>query len=369
MLPPLLRAGSVSRTAPKCPCGVHYVPLESLNTFQDRPGSGLLAELSDEGYYAIDDFEKARDTVEHKRGEQYINEPFTHLMTMSQTDVTSAPERAVRVETVIGPLWLHREDQVMTPWIQTYHSWEEQTHAFLRSALTPGMHVLDIGANIGYITIIAARAVGPEGTVLALEPAPDNFALLCANLNAAGVTNVLALQMAASDFTGETRLSLSDSNKGDHRTFLAQTWEKSTQVACARVDDLLCTNAPVDFIKLDIQGAEHRAIRGMARTLARRNPQLLTEFWPLGIREAGDDPEAVLHSYRAVGSQIALLEDASVSNATSDEEIVRVVEALQGGFGTLILRGSHTGTAMEANVPIPMLRRLWCRLTGILSVL
>jgi FkbM family methyltransferase len=307
--------------------------------------------------------------VNDTRHEQYISESFAHLVRRSQADIAPVPEWAVRTETVIGPLWLHREDRVMTPWIQTYHSWEENTHAFLLSALTPGMHVLDIGANIGYITIIAARAVGPEGTVLALEPAPDNFALLCANLDAAGVTNVLALQIAASDFTGETRLWLSDSNKGDHRTSLAHTWEQSTQVACARVDDLLCTNAPVDFIKLDIQGAEHRAIRGMARLLARCNPQLLAEFWPLGIREAGDDPETVLHIYRAVGSQIAFLEDTSVSNAASDAEIVRVVEALQGGFGTLVLRGSHTGAAMEASVPVQMLRRLWTRLTGILSVL
>jgi len=136
----------------------------------------------------------------------------------------------------------------MTPWMQAYHSWEEETHAFLRAALTSGMHVLDIGTNVGYITIVAARIVGPRGSVIAFEPAPDNFTLLCANLRAAGVTNVIPVQAAVSDFTGKTRLSLSDSNTGDHRTLFARTWDRSMEVACVRIDDLLCVNALVDFI-------------------------------------------------------------------------------------------------------------------------
>jgi len=167
---------------------------------------------------------------------------------MPQGIIADVPERAVRVETVIGSLWLHRDDQVMTPWMQAYHSWEEETHAFLRAALTSGMHVLDIGTNVGYITIVAARIVGPRGSVIAFEPAPDNFTLLCANLRAAGVTNVIPVQAAVSDFTGKTRLSLSDSNTGDHRTLFARTWDRSMEVACVRIDDLLCVNALVDFI-------------------------------------------------------------------------------------------------------------------------
>lgn len=95
----------------------------------------------------------------------------------------------------------------------------------------------------------------------------------------------------------------------------------------------------------------------------RNRPQLLAEFWPLGIRELGDNPKTVLHTYRTIGSQFMLLEDESVSETTSDDDTVRVVEALQGSFGTLIFRINGAMTAIESSASTTKIGCFWNRLT------
>ena len=70
----------------------------------------------------------------------------------------------------------------MRPWIEHYGVWEPIEASFIRGRLKPGMTLLDIGANVGYFSILGARAVGPSGTVVAIEPEPANYALLCANI-------------------------------------------------------------------------------------------------------------------------------------------------------------------------------------------
>jgi FkbM family methyltransferase len=248
------------------------------------------------------------------------------------------PQKLVQVETDIGPLWLRTDDAVMTPWITYYRSWEKETTAFLRESLTVGMHVIDIGANIGYHTLVCAHAVTPSGTVLSLEPEPTNYAVLCANLWHAHMTNVTPLRAAASRHTGQTRLSLSDTNMGDHRTLYNVSWERAIDVACMRIDDFLEAGSPIDLAKLDIQGSEHVAIHGMESMIAQYHPLLVVEFWPLGIRELGDDPAAVLAYYRDIGYEISVLELPHLDESDGFNRLIASIEALQGGFGTLILR-------------------------------
>lgn len=282
---------------------------------------------------------------ERSKAALWIDDAFVHLIGSPATASIDIPN-AIRVDTDIGPLWLHANDRVITPWIREYGTWEVEMGAFLVAALTPGMCVLDIGANIGYHSILAARKVEPDGIVLALEPDPGNFSLLCSNLRLAGVTNVLPIRIAAADFTGRTRLSLSETNTGDHRILQDVAWEHSIEVACACIDDLLHPEARVDVVKIDIQGGEHRAVRGMQRTMAHRRPLLLVEYWPMGIRAIGDDATTVLRTYRETGHHITLLEQPQITSALPDEAITQGVEALDGRFGTLILR---PGLASDAD--------------------
>src|SRR3954471_13929768 len=127
---------------------------------------------------------------------------------------TPMPER---LDTDLGPLLYPSDDEVVTPWVRHHGSWEPETCDLIRRLLPEGGTFIDVGAHVGYLTITAARAVGPKGHGIAIEAAPENFRLLAANLATADVPWVVAIHAAAGDRTGRIDLSLSEDNSGDHR--------------------------------------------------------------------------------------------------------------------------------------------------------
>jgi FkbM family methyltransferase len=248
---------------------------------------------------------------------------------------------AEKISTDIGQLWLPADDSVMRPWIAHYGTWEPTEAGFLRARLRPGMNLLDIGANVGYFSILGARAVGPSGTVVAIEPEPANYALLCANLWEARAANVVPLRAAASTFTGRISLSISGENCGDHRSFMERPGERVVAVSGVRMDDVLDADARVDVVKIDIQGADHRAVIGMERLLARWRPLLLVEFWPRGVDELGDRPIDVLSYYRSLGFSVSLIDQPGADPGwTMDPQLVQTVRDSESGFTTLLLTPS-----------------------------
>ena len=156
--------------------------------------------------------------------------------------------------------------------------------------------VLDIGANIGYYTLIFAKLVGEEGKVFAFEPEPDNFALLSRNVEINGYRNVTLVQKAVSSITGKTRLYLPKDNRADCRIYNSHDNRKSIEVETIRLDDYFKNyHGRIDFIKMDIQGAEAGAIQGMTSLLQRaKNLDILTEFWPGGLKRFGIEPQEYL---------------------------------------------------------------------------
>ena len=243
-----------------------------------------------------------------------------------------------RVSSDVGALWLPAEDTVMKPWIEHYGVWEPAEASFLRARLKPGMTLLDIGANVGYFSILGAGIVGPSGTVVAIEPEPVNYALLCANIWNARVGNVEPIRAAASSFSGPLSLSVSNDNCGDHRSFLERPGERVLAVPGVRVDEVLEADTRVDLVKIDIQGADHRAVIGMEGVLARWKPVLLLEFWPLGIDELGDRPIDVLSDYRSLGFSVSLIaQPGADSGWTMDSQLVQAIRDSDSGFSTIIL--------------------------------
>ena len=98
--------------------------------------------------------------------------------------------------------------------------------SYLMQVLKPGMLFLDIGANIGYFTLLAASAVGPEGRVIAVEPEPKNYRVLTKNLALNGIKNALPRNVALGSSCGSAALYLNEQNWGDHRL-----WGNSPDVA------------------------------------------------------------------------------------------------------------------------------------------
>ncbi len=208
----------------------------------------------------------------------------------------------------------------------TFGVYEKAETKFFQTACHSGMTFLDVGANIGYYTALAARAVGPNGQVIAMEPDPESFKYLEQTIAANSVGNVLAFPVAASDATAKLPLFISRDNRGDNRMYSPGGKWPTVEVEAVPADDLLAENTidTVDFIKIDVQGYEPKVIAGLRDTIT-RSPKLtlLAEFWPKGIRDAGGDPENFLNTLRDLGLTLHELKaDGELTELKDDVDLI-----------------------------------------------
>lgn len=204
--------------------------------------------------------------------------------------------------------------------------YEKAETRFFQSACRDGMTFLDVGANLGYYTALAARAVGPNGRVLAVEPDPDSFGYLEQTIAANAVGNVEAFPVAASDAPAILPLYISTDNRGDNRLYASDGERPQVEVKARPLDALLRDNKidTVDLIKIDVQGYEPKVIAGLRETItASPNLTLLTEFWPQGIDEAGEDANEFLQTLRELGLTLHELQpDGSLAELTDDTDLI-----------------------------------------------
>lgn len=182
--------------------------------------------------------------------------------------------------------------------------WELAETRELLAALSPGHVMIDIGANVGYFTVIGAQAVGPTGRIIAVEPNPSAVHLLRMHLERNGLTNVLIEAVACSDYEGRSALFLSDtSNIGKCSLSPINAGAQVSQnVCCTTIDALVHKHAlgRLDLVKIDAEGNEMNVLRGMCAVLARFRPTLLMELEPILLASFGttiDDVRDFLRSF------------------------------------------------------------------------
>jgi FkbM family methyltransferase len=243
---------------------------------------------------------------------------------------TPLPDRTVEVATDVGSLLLDEDDTLITPLVTEHRSWEGDVVAFLRSRLGSGMTFVDVGAHVGYFSVLASGIVGEAGRVLAVEPEPRNLALLRANLWRNGCDNVAVLPVAAYERRGHVRFVSNPEG-------LAGSWidpeqgDTATMAPCAPLDSLL-GDRRVDVIKVDIERAEPEAIQGAERLICRSSAlDIVAEFWPTHPYANGRSPADVLAYYESLGLELRLLHaDGSTTAATAGEVFA------QGGPGPIM---------------------------------
>jgi len=197
-------------------------------------------------------------------------------------------------------MWLDDRDTLQLAVNQVYEPVET---ALLKDHLKPGQAFVDVGANIGYYTLLAARIVGPQGRVYAFEPDSANFKLLGKNTAANGYGNVTAVNKALSNKSGTARLYINPVNRGDHRIYDSKDGRPSVEIETVTLDRFFeKLDKKVHFIKMDVQGAEAAALGGM-KGLIRRNKglKLVTEFSPGSLKAFGADPKKYLRDLQALG--------------------------------------------------------------------
>jgi len=182
-------------------------------------------------------------------------------------------------------------DQMDSLHLSTNEIYEPLETELVKNEIKRGDIVLDIGANIGYYTLIYAKLVGEEGKVFAFEPDPNNFALLKKNVEINGYKNVILVQKAVSNKNEKIKLYLSKGNLGDHRIYNSYNGRKSIEIESIILDDYFINDKKIDFIKMDIQGAEGGALQGLSNLIKKnKNLKIVTEFWPIGLKRFGIEP-------------------------------------------------------------------------------
>ncbi|MFH1046059.1 MAG: FkbM family methyltransferase [Candidatus Omnitrophota bacterium] len=186
----------------------------------------------------------------------------------------------------------------------------------LKNIVKPGMNVLDIGANIGFYSIFLAKLVGEKGRVHAFEPDELNFCNL--EKNTKKYRNVVINRLAVGEKSEEILLYHSDVLNVDCQTFDSGENRRTTKVKCVAIDDYFKAAEKVDLVKIDIQGYDYFALKGMARTLERsKNIVILGEFSPYGLKKTGIDPAAYLKLLEELGFAV------EIANGSNREELLK----------------------------------------------
>lgn len=201
---------------------------------------------------------------------------------------------ALRVPGLPRPLQLYvhgEQDQHVSRRIREEGVWEPYETSLLLSLLQPGDVFVDVGANIGYFSVLAASVVGEQGAVFAFEPDPENFRLLQHNIALNGLQHCITpVQAALSNTAGEGQLFLSADNLGDHQVYASDELRPSVPITLIQGSQYLEERLQrLDLLKVDTQGSEFHVIAGLLPLLLQleHKPRIVVELTPHSLREAG----------------------------------------------------------------------------------
>jgi len=241
-------------------------------------------------------------------------------------------------------LYLNPTDPVLSSAVAfgIYENYERQV---FRQFCREGATVVDVGANIGLYTVIAAARVGKAGKVISIEPHPESFHFLRQTVEANGLSQVRGFNVAAGDSAKTVSLFVTDENKADSRIYDQSAQRPNIPTEMVDLDSLLSANGVdhVDLIKLDIQGAEGLALRGLAKTIARNNNlTLFLEFWPWGLEQTGERAATFLHELLLAGFKLSEIDEGQrrLLDVDNVEHLIASHHNLQ--YTGADLRRSHT---------------------------
>jgi FkbM family methyltransferase len=178
-------------------------------------------------------------------------------------------------------------------------SHEVDVESLTADLLSPGDCFLDIGANIGWSALQAARAVGRSGLVVALEPEIDNFGLLAQNVRANLASNVIPLRVAAGRARGWRTLALDADNAGGHSMVRPVDRGRGQRVLVVAPGDLCSLLGVVPrVVKIDVEGAEPEVVAGLGPLLGAQPLDVVLEFAPERLRRLGARPQSFLDDLR-----------------------------------------------------------------------
>jgi FkbM family methyltransferase len=225
------------------------------------------------------------------------------------------------------PIYLHTlQDTWISDFIRSGQTFEPHIVALLRSLIRPGDTVLDVGANIGYTALIASSCAGKTGIVHAVEPERNNLKLLRRNSALTSGAPIFVHACAAGADVRDADMSLSPDNLGDHRMEIEAEDREIVRVPVRRVDQLAgLKGSKIDVVKIDTQGSETSALRGMQGLLeANASARLILEFWPYGLERCASDVPALMSELSTRPRRFWLVEHVLACNEVSADDLIEI---------------------------------------------
>jgi FkbM family methyltransferase len=217
--------------------------------------------------------------------------------------------------------------------------WEPELTRFVASRLLPGRVFIDVGANIGYFTLLASTRVGNSGSVVAIEASPTIFDQLKRHLALNAAANVRAVNVGVSDRDGRARLYLGPKdNRGGTTLFQRSTAgsELEVEVATAPLGKILTTEewSRARILKIDVEGAEALVAEGLRPLLASApdDLEIVMEVSPLRLAQQGRSVESVLEIFRDAGFCTYRLHNDYTADIYLDARLMRLPERFDGGL-------------------------------------
>lgn len=207
----------------------------------------------------------------------------------------------------------------------------------LRERLSAGDTMLDVGANIGLMSLLAASLVGPQGRVIAVEPITRNRRLIARSAQANGFGQIELIAAAASNRVGAIELRTHPTTSNSARPAAAGERLRDAKGSGERVpvvvlDEVLRDCRRLDLIKIDVEGMEPLAMRGLERTLEKFHPALVSEFHPWAIERAtASAPIDYLHWLRRFYPAFVVLHrDGRRQRCVEPEDVMALWRAENG---------------------------------------
>jgi FkbM family methyltransferase len=197
--------------------------------------------------------------------------------------------------------------------IYATHRWGSAVGAALERLLPAGGTFVDVGANIGYFSLLAARVVGEQGTIVAFEPIPRLVDQARRSADASEIRNIRFVAAACGAEPGSAMIEVDGHDIGTSSLAIGKPTSRSMRVKVVKLDDELCDEPRVDVIKIDVEGYELDVLRGATQVLARHAPTVIVEYSPtLYERMTPGSSEQMLTLLRDQGYALTLPSGAAI---------------------------------------------------------
>jgi FkbM family methyltransferase len=185
-----------------------------------------------------------------------------------------------------------------------YGIYEPEETRWIKQYIQPGMVVFDVGANIGYYSVIMSKLIGPNGMIHSFEAATAAFNRLKEHINVNHCKNTIIYHSAISDRNGQCIIYCADNaNTGESSLKSFDGFKKKETVSCFTLDSYIEKKNinKVDFIKVDVEGAEMLVIDGAMSLLKRHRPTIMLEINPSYLFRMGANTDNLILTMKHAG--------------------------------------------------------------------